>query len=75
LEKEPEVMPKQTRRLHKLTTDGGSRGIPATISPAHANIARLAYLHWLDRGCPIGSPEEDWSQAEQDLKNKQTQTA
>jgi hypothetical protein len=29
-------------------------------------------LHWLERGCPIGSPEEDWSRAEQDLKEEQT---
>jgi DUF2934 family protein len=68
-------MRKQTRRVYKSTTGDGSRKIPATISPDHANIARLAYLHWLDRGCPIGSPEEDWSQAEQDLKNGQPQTA
>ena len=68
-------MPSQTRRLHQQTTGGGSREIPATMSPDHVSIARLAYLHWLDRGCPIGSPEEDWSWAEQDLKNEQTQTA
>jgi hypothetical protein len=76
MEKESEVMPKQTRRLHKpTTTGGGSQEIPATISPDQANIARLAYLHWLERGCPIGSPEKDWSQAEQDLKNEQPRTA
>jgi hypothetical protein len=45
-------MPKQTRRLHKLTSGGGSQDIPATISFDQANIARLAYQHWLDRGCP-----------------------
>ena len=69
------VMPKQTRGLHKLTNGGGSQDIPATISPDQADIARLAYLHWLDRGCPVGSPDEDWSWAEQDLKNEQTRTA
>jgi hypothetical protein len=74
MQEEYEVMSKQTRRLHKSTT-GGSRDIPAAISPDHMSIARLAYLHWLERGCPIGSPEEDWSWAEQDLKNEQTQTA
>ena len=47
----------------------------APISLDHANIARLAYLYWLERGCPIGSPEEDWFQAEQDLKNEQTRAA
>jgi hypothetical protein len=68
-------MPKQTRRLHKPTTGGGSREIPATSSPDQAYIARLAYLHWLERGSPIGSPEEDWSQAERDLKSGLPRTA
>jgi hypothetical protein len=68
-------MSKQTRRLHKPTTGDGSREIPAMVSPDQANIARLAYLRWLERGCPIGSPEEDWSRAEQDLRSDQTRTA
>ena len=68
-------MAKQTPRMHKPTTDDRSREFPATVSPDQAEIARLAYLHWLNRGCPIGSPEEDWSRAEQDLKNVQTRTA
>ncbi|MGA3019353.1 MAG: DUF2934 domain-containing protein [Bryobacteraceae bacterium] len=29
-----------------------------------------AYECWLARGCPIGSPEVDWLQAEADLKNQ-----
>ncbi len=30
----------------------------------HEEIARLAYFYWEARGCPIGSPEEDWYRAE-----------
>jgi Protein of unknown function (DUF2934) len=30
-------------------------------------VAKLAYQLWLDRGCPEGSPEEDWLRAEQVL--------
>ncbi|HXA51006.1 MAG TPA: DUF2934 domain-containing protein [Candidatus Acidoferrum sp.] len=30
-------------------------------------VAKLAYQLWLDRGCPLGSPEEDWHRAEQFL--------
>jgi hypothetical protein len=74
-ERELQVMPKQTRRLHKPATSDRSREIPLTISPDHGTIAQVAYLHWLERGCPIGSPEEDWSQAERDLRNEQTRTA
>lgn len=67
-------MPKQTRRMHKPTNGGGSQDVPATISPDPANVARLAYQRWQERGCPIGSPEDDWFRAEQDLNNEQTQT-
>jgi hypothetical protein len=34
-------------------------------------IAILAYHVWQERGCPIGSPEEDWFRAEQSLKATQ----
>ena len=39
---------------------------PADL-PTHEEIAALAYQHWENRGRPIGSPEEDWLRAEQDL--------
>jgi len=29
------------------------------------DIARLAYHLWEERGCPIGSPDEDWFRAEE----------
>ncbi len=35
-----------------------------------AAVAALAYEFWLQRGCPIGSPEEDWFRAEQLLRGK-----
>ena len=34
----------------------------------HEKIAALAYLHWQSRGCPLGSPEEDWLTAERELQ-------
>jgi hypothetical protein len=30
-------------------------------------ISQLAYLLWEKRGCPEGSPEIDWLQAEREL--------
>jgi hypothetical protein len=30
-------------------------------------IEERAYLAWLDRGCPMGSPQEDWYRAEREL--------
>lgn len=40
--------------------------------PTRDQIARLAYLYWLDRGGPYGSAEEDWFRAEQELRHGST---
>jgi hypothetical protein len=32
-----------------------------------AEMARLAYTLWQQRGCPVGSAEVDWLEAEQQL--------
>ncbi len=45
-------------------------------APNPEDIAALAYLLWQDRGCPQGTPEEDWFQAEQKLRSlRQTAAA
>ena len=41
----------------------------------HEEIARIAYYHWDARGCPIGSPEEDWYRAENELRQPITVAA
>ncbi|HEY1261922.1 MAG TPA: DUF2934 domain-containing protein [Terriglobales bacterium] len=37
---------------------------------AYEQIATLAYQYWQERGCPIGSPEQDWLRAEADLQKQ-----
>ena len=37
-------------------------------APTREEIARLAEKFWAERGWPIGSPEQDWLRAEQELK-------
>ncbi len=37
---------------------------------SHEEIAALAYQLWNNRGCPLGSPEEDWCRAERWLRTK-----
>ena len=32
-------------------------------------ISEVAYQFWQERGCPIGSDQEDWLRAEEKLKN------
>jgi hypothetical protein len=36
----------------------------------HADIAALAYQLWRARGCPDGSPEEDWFRAAEELRSR-----
>ena len=33
--------------------------------------ALLAYHLWMERGCPVGSPAEDWFRAERALHSRQ----
>ena len=37
----------------------------------HQQTALLAYQFWMDRGCPVVSPAEDWFRAESALQPRQ----
>jgi hypothetical protein len=41
---------------------------PESLPTDQDNLAALAYRLWEERGCPEGSPEEDWFQAERQLQ-------
>jgi len=77
-------MPKQRTETAAGATSGGARvmevgpAVERTSSPsasAHEQIAQLAYSYWQTRGCPDGSPEEDWLRAEADLQTPTTKVA
>ena len=38
------------------------------------DIANLAYALWQQRGCPQGSSEQDWIEAEQTMQRQQSST-
>src|ERR1035438_6684823 len=44
--------------------DATSVKTAATISPTESETATIAYQLWRERGCPIGSDQEDWFRAE-----------
>ena len=44
------------------------------FTPRHEEIARLAYVYWHNRGCPKGSPDEDWLRAEAELRQQAVTT-
>lgn len=62
-------------KIHRAKTNSGSASRkhavkqPAT-PPSHDQIAELARKYWAERGCPEGSPEQDWIRAEKDLMGK-----
>jgi Protein of unknown function (DUF2934) len=47
-------------------TDATERNVSEAVS--EDAITALAYQLWQERGCPIGSDQQDWFQAEQELK-------
>ena len=42
--------------------------LPAPILLTELDVANLAYERWVKRGCPEGSPDEDWFEAEHELQ-------
>jgi hypothetical protein len=77
--------PQKTRPRRTATPARSQRSVPAAeteisdavlnisetvAGPSRDEVARLAYLYWLERGCQNGSAEEDWFRAEQQLRQR-----
>ena len=41
-----------------------------TANPSQEEIANLAYTLWQQRGCPEASADEDWIEAERELRSR-----
>lgn len=53
--------------MSKVATQSASQ--PATtVKVPHDKIAMRAYDKWCRRGCPHGSAERDWLEAEKELQ-------
>lgn len=63
-------MPMTEQDTMQIETPAAPAEAPAT-PPTHEQIAALAKVLWEARGCPEGSPEVDWFEAEQRLREKQ----
>ena len=48
---------------------------PTDGSASFEDVARVAYALWEARGCPDGSPEEDWFRAEKQLQQGRSRRA
>jgi hypothetical protein len=56
----------QSQKEHQGTrTDHG-----ANVIAHEADIAALAYKLWQGRGCPEGSPDEDWFRALKEMRSR-----
>ena len=45
----------------------GATGFATKAAFDAREVEERAYLSWIERGCPMGSPEEDWYRAEREL--------
>ena len=52
-----------------VTSDPDTPPVP-TETVEDGAIAARAYELWQARGCPVGSPETDWLQAEEELRKR-----
>ena len=55
-----------------LTTQSHNESTPLTVAEPvdHEEIAKRAYELWQARGCPGGSAESDWFEAERELRGR-----
>lgn len=68
--KSPSAIPVDTETPAVLEAEAGDHQSLAGDHLSHENIEALAYHLWEARGCPVGSPEQDWHQAEQMLSSR-----
>ena len=57
---------------HERTAQMNQTGLGehASSSFGHTDIAALAHELWIGRGCPEGSPDEDWFHAAEELRSR-----
>jgi hypothetical protein len=58
----------QSQEAHRHTQKAAAR--PGIAAFGHDDIAVLAHQLWQARGCPDGSPEEDWFHATEQLRSR-----
>jgi hypothetical protein len=63
-------MKKKSEKQRTVITPLGfaAESNPESLNSRHEEIARLAYSYWEARAGQVGSPEEDWFQAEKEIQ-------
>ncbi len=60
--------------MSRTTTPPLTQPTPPAVKVPHEKIAMRAYEKWVKRGRPFGSPEQDWNEAEAELKAEMSRT-
>ncbi len=65
----------KSKKVHEAATTTSTASILKLVDtvatrpqPKTEDLATRAYFYWLERGCPAGSPEQDWFRAEEELR-------
>jgi hypothetical protein len=61
----PGELSRQEAEHHQEHSGGAGR-----FTFGHKEMAALAYEYWEARGCPEGSPDEDWFRATKELRER-----
>jgi hypothetical protein len=67
--------PEDSRHAHEHSPEPHAHAQAATVGHGiaafgHEEIATLAHQLWQARGCPEGSPQEDWFHAAEQLRSR-----
>ncbi len=60
-------LPDREQPNHANSHGGPGHGVTAF---GHEDIAALAHQLWVARGCPTGSPDQDWFEAVKELRER-----
>jgi hypothetical protein len=63
--RKPETFPGETPENTKVVSH-------VNPLPDEKAVAELAYRRWVEKGCPQQSAEEDWFEAEQELRPRES---
>jgi len=59
-----------SRVLSTPTSQPQATGTARTATPTHEQIAKRAYEKWCKRGRPQGTHQQDWLEAEMEIKRE-----
>lgn len=79
VQRDSEIKRDSETKMERSTANTDAAQSLRQARPMHEEIASLAYALWQRRGCPEGSAESDWFEAEQQLvgssEHRETSTA